>query len=43
MKFILSAEKIFEYLKDNARLCKFLLSERGDLSFTKKGNDACIL
>ena len=33
--FIL-AEKIFDYIKDNAKLCKLLLSERGDLSFQKK-------
>lgn len=30
------AEGIFEYLKENARLCKLLLSERGDFSFQKK-------
>ena len=29
-------EKIFAYIKENARLCKLLLSERGDLSFQKK-------
>lgn len=33
--FIL-AEKIFDYIKDNAKLCKLLLSERGDISFQKK-------
>lgn len=36
MNAVLPAEKIFEYLKENARLCKLLLSERGDLSFQKK-------
>ena len=29
-------EKIFVYIKDNAQLCKLLLSERGDLNFQKK-------
>ncbi len=29
-------ERIFEYIKENARLCKLLLSERGDLHFQKK-------
>lgn len=29
-------EKIFGYIKENAKLCKLLLSERGDLSFQKK-------
>ncbi|GAB6087203.1 TetR/AcrR family transcriptional regulator [Alkaliphilus crotonatoxidans] len=29
-------EKIFEYIKENAELCKLLLSERGDLNFQKK-------
>lgn len=33
---VLTAEKIFEYLRENAKLCKLLLSERGDLSFQKK-------
>lgn len=33
---ILTAEKIFEYLKENAKQCKLLLSERGDFSFQKK-------
>lgn len=33
---ILLAEKIFDYIKENAKLCKLLLSERGDLSFQKK-------
>ena len=30
------AEKIFGYIKENAKLCRLLLSERGDLSFQKK-------
>ncbi len=30
------AEKIFIYIKQNAKLCRILLSERGDLSFQKK-------
>lgn len=30
------AEKIFEYIKDNAKLCKLLLSERGGLNFQKQ-------
>lgn len=33
---ILLAEKLFEYIKENARLCKLLLSERGDFNFQKK-------
>lgn len=33
---VLVAEKIFEYLKENARICKLLLSERGDFNFQKK-------
>jgi AcrR family transcriptional regulator len=36
MNAILQAEEIFEYIKENAKLCKLLLSERGDLSFQKK-------
>jgi len=36
MNAVLLAEKIFEYLKENAKLCKLFLSERGDLSFQKK-------
>lgn len=30
------AEKIFEYIKENAKLCKLLLSERGDFGFQKR-------
>jgi AcrR family transcriptional regulator len=33
---VLLAEKIFEYLKENAKLCKLLLNEHGDFSFQKK-------
>lgn len=33
---VLQVEKIFEYIKENAKLCKLLLSERGDFSFQKK-------
>lgn len=33
---VLTAEKIFEYIKENAQLCKMLLSERGDFSFQKR-------
>ncbi|QNU68130.1 TetR/AcrR family transcriptional regulator [Ruminiclostridium herbifermentans] len=36
MNAILLAEKTFEYIKENAKLCKLLLSERGDFSFQKK-------
>lgn len=36
MNAILLAEKIFEYLKENAKLCKLLLSERGDFNFQKQ-------
>jgi AcrR family transcriptional regulator len=30
------AERIFEYIKENAKLCKLLLSERGDFNFQKR-------
>lgn len=33
---VLIAEKIFEYIQENARLCKLLLCERGDFSFQKQ-------
>jgi len=33
---VLLAEKIFDYIKDNAKLCKLLISERGGLDFQKK-------
>jgi len=33
---VLLAEKIFEYIKENAKLCKLLLSERGGLNFQKR-------
>lgn len=36
MDAVLTAEKIFEYLEENAKLCKLLLSERGDFSFQKQ-------
>lgn len=36
MDAVLPAEKIFDYIKENARLCKLLLSEQGDFSFQKK-------
>jgi AcrR family transcriptional regulator len=29
-------EKIFEYIKENAQICRLLLSERGDLAFQKR-------
>lgn len=29
-------EKIFDYIKENAQLCKLLLSERGDINFQKR-------
>lgn len=29
-------ERIFIYIKENARICKLLLSERGDLNFQKR-------
>ncbi|HBR30711.1 MAG TPA: TetR/AcrR family transcriptional regulator [Clostridiales bacterium] len=29
-------EQIFEYIKENARICKLLLSDRGDLNFQKR-------
>ncbi len=36
MGAILLAEKIFEYIKENARICKLLMSERGDFTFQKQ-------
>ncbi|HHW48765.1 MAG TPA: TetR/AcrR family transcriptional regulator [Clostridiaceae bacterium] len=33
---VVLAEKIFEYIKENAKLCKLLLSERGGLNFQKQ-------
>lgn len=33
---VLQAERIFAYLKENARLCKILIGERGDLGFQKQ-------
>lgn len=36
MGLVEMVEKIFDYIKENARLCKLLLSERGDLDFQKK-------
>jgi AcrR family transcriptional regulator len=36
MSDVMLAERIFEYIKENARLCKLLLSERGDFSFQKQ-------
>jgi AcrR family transcriptional regulator len=36
MGAILLAEKIFEYIKENFRICKLLMSERGDFSFQKQ-------
>ena len=36
MNAVKSAERIFEYLKENAKLCKLLISERGDFSFQKQ-------
>ena len=31
-----NVERIFEYIKDNARICKILLGESGDLNFQKQ-------
>jgi AcrR family transcriptional regulator len=36
VNFVEMIGKIFEYIKENAELCKLLLSERGDLNFQKK-------
>jgi len=33
---VLLAEKVFGYIKENAKLCKLLLSERGGLNFQKR-------
>lgn len=33
---VLLAEKIFEYIKENAKLCQLLLSERGGINFQKR-------
>lgn len=32
---VLLAEKIFDYIKENAKICKILLSERGGINFQK--------
>lgn len=36
LNVVITTEKIFEYLKENARVYKLLLSEQGDFSFQKK-------
>jgi AcrR family transcriptional regulator len=36
MSNVITAERIFEYIKENAKLCKLLLSERGDFAFQKQ-------
>lgn len=36
MNAVVPTERIFEYIKENAKLCKLLLSERGDFGFQKK-------
>lgn len=36
MNSVIVAERIFEYIKENAKICKLLLSERGDIAFQKK-------
>ncbi len=33
---VATTEKIFEYINENAKLCKLLLSEKGDINFQKK-------
>jgi len=33
---VLLAERIFKYIKENAKICKLLLSERGGLNFQKQ-------
>lgn len=33
---VLITEKIFQYIRKNARICRLLLSERGDFTFQKK-------
>ncbi len=33
---ISTLEKIFDYIQENAELCRLLLSERGDLNFQKR-------
>lgn len=33
---VLPAERIFEYIRANAKLCKLLLSEKGDFNFQKR-------
>lgn len=33
---LLITEKIFQYIRKNARICRLLLSERGDFTFQKK-------
>ncbi|MEN6351185.1 MAG: TetR-like C-terminal domain-containing protein [Syntrophomonas sp.] len=36
MDAVLQAERIFEYLKENAKICKILIGEHGDFSFQKQ-------
>ncbi len=35
-KTVEMVEKIFDYIRENAQLCKLLLNDRGDLSFQKR-------
>lgn len=36
LDMVSAVELVFDYIRENAKLCKLLLSERGDLSFQKK-------
>ncbi|HKM00056.1 MAG TPA: TetR-like C-terminal domain-containing protein [Mobilitalea sp.] len=36
MNAVLTVEKIFEYIRENSKLCRLLLSDRGDFSFQKQ-------
>ncbi|MDF2822372.1 MAG: transcriptional regulator, TetR family [Clostridiales bacterium] len=36
MSAVILAENIFEYIKENAKLCKLLMSERGNFGFQKR-------
>ncbi len=36
MNLLDMVEQIFEYIKENARICRLLLSERGDMNFQKR-------
>jgi len=36
VNIVTAVERIFEYIRENASICKLLLSERGDINFQKR-------